>query len=144
MAQRIKGQEVKIQMVGPSGKEDGIIDVQSFEASFQVERLEENYLGETTTRYDDIFNGVKGKIELHLENQTYFRFMERVQRRAQRRDSADGQFNIMAVLKFPNGQKVRVLLEDVFFGEIPLNVSSRSDYVQTSVDWGCSNGRFLL
>ena len=120
MAQRIKGQECKIIMTGPEGREGGIIDVQSFEASFKVELKAEGYLGETTQRYDEIFNGVEGRLELHLENDHYFEFMRRVQNRAQRRESAEGQFNIMVSLAFPSDGRKRILLEDVFFGEQPI------------------------
>lgn len=142
--QRIKGQECKIIMTGPEGREGGIIDVQSFEASFKVELKAEGYLGETTQRYDEIFNGVEGRLELHLENDHFFEFMRRVQNRAQRRESAEGQFNIMVSLAFPSDGRKRILLEDVFFGEQPVNINSRADYVSATVEFGCSSGRFLL
>jgi hypothetical protein len=144
MSQRIKGQEVSLVMTGPEGREGGIIDIQSFEANFKVELKAEGYLGETTQRYDEIFNGVEGRIELHLENDKYFEFMRRVQNRAQRRESAEGQFNIMASLNFPSDGRKRILLEDVYFGEQPVTVTSRADYVSATIEFGCSSGRFLL
>lgn len=144
MPQRLKGQEVKITFNGPEGLEEGLTDVQNFEAEFQEEILTEGYLGETTNRRDDIFNGVSGSAELHVEQAAYFRFVQRVKDRSQRRTPATGVFNILARLSFPNGETVRALFEDVFFGPLPIRVGGRGEYVQVRITWESSDGRFLF
>jgi hypothetical protein len=144
MAQRIKGQEVRIIFTSPVGVETSLTDITSFEVEPQLEILSEGYLGETTERKDDIFKGVRGRAELHLESQEYFQFVQRVLDRSQRRTAADGKFNVVATLSFPNGQRPRVLLDDVFFGPPPVNVSSREDYVSATVEFECSFVRFLF
>ena len=82
MAQRIKGQEVSVVFVGPNGTEDAFAAVQSFEATTQMEILTEGYLGETSNRRDDIFNGLTGNVEMHIQSNDYAAFWKRVKDRA--------------------------------------------------------------
>lgn len=144
MAQRIKGQEVRVVMVAPSGTVTSLSDVQNLEIEPQTEILSEGYLGESTERKDDIFKGARGKMDVHLEQQAYFRFVQEVIERSQRRTPAAARFNIICTLAFPNGDRPRVLLEDVFFGSNPLSVGGREEYVSASVEFECSNIRFLF
>lgn len=144
MPQRIKGQETRVTFTGPNGLEEGLSDVQDLEVELQMEVLTEGYLGETTNRRDDIFNGATGRVNIHLETSEYFRFAERVKNRAQRRDAASGRFDILTSLSFPNGERVRVLFEDAFFGALPLRVGGRGEYVQATINWETSDGRFLF
>ena len=144
MSQRLKGQEVTITFNGPDGLEEGLTNVQNFEAEFQEEILTEAYLGETTNQRDDIFNGVSGSAELHIQSSAYFRFVDRVKARSQRRTPASGVFNILARMAFPNGETVRMLFEDVFFGPLPVRVSGRGEYVQVRITFETNDGRFLF
>lgn len=144
MAQRIKGQEVALVFSGPNGVEEGLANVQSFEAELDVEILQEKFLGEVADRYDDIYNGVSGNAEFQLDVTTYFRFTERVQQRSQRRTPADAQFQVVAALAFPNGTRARVVFEDVFWGPLPIRVPSRNEYVTVRVEWKGSTLRRIL
>jgi len=146
MSQRIKGQEVRVTMVSPTGNVESIGSggVSSFELEFKTEILSEGYLGETTERKDDIFKGVSGRMEFHLDRQSYFRFVQQVTDRSQRRSPAGARFNVLVAMSFPNGERPRVLLEDVFFGPLPVNVGGRDEYVSATVEFECSQGRFLF
>lgn len=144
MAQRIKGQEVALVFSSPAGVEEGLVDVQSFEAELDVEILQEKFLGETADRYDDIYNGVSGNAEFQIETVQYFRFTERVQERSQRRTPADAQFQIVAAFAFPNGTRARLIFEDVFWGPLPIRTPSRNEYVTVRVEWKGSNLRRIL
>jgi hypothetical protein len=146
MAQRIKGQEVRVTVTGPAGNEESIGSggIASFEIEFKTEILSEGYLGETTERKDDIFKGVGGRMTLHLDRQSYFSFVQRVTDRSQRRTASSARFNVLASLQFPNGQRPRVLLEDVFFGPLPVNVGGRDEYVEASIEFECAQGRVLF
>ena len=144
MAQRIKGQEVVGSFTGPTGDVSGLEDILSLEAELDLEILQEGFLGETADRFDDIFHGVSGQVELHLEKTAYFKFTEQVQDRAQRRTPSGGVFNFTATFQFPNGQRARLTFEDIFFGALPLNVASRKDYVKATVQWKCSSIRRVL
>lgn len=144
MAQRIKGQEVELGFVDPQGNDEPIGDVASFEAELDIEILQEGYLGETSDRYDDLFHGVSGTAELHLETARLFAFSELVERRSKRRDPASGRFNASASFQFPNGTLVRISFEDIFFGPFPIRTPARGEYVTTTVQWKCSNIRRIL
>lgn len=142
--QRLKGQEVTLSITDPDGGDEPLGDVKSFEAELDIEILQEGYLGETSDRYDDIFHGVSGSVELHIETVRLLRFSELVEARSKRRAPASGKFNAQATFAFPNGESARISFEDIFFGPIPIRSSGRSDYVTVTVSWKCSNITRLL
>src|SRR5579862_8592571 len=114
-AQRIKGQEVQVLFVRASALEDTLTDTQDFEFEPKIELKEAGYLGETTNRHDEIFNGCKFTGTLHLHSQLWFSYNQAIIARA-RRQVPDTVFNISAVWNFPNGDTPTVLLPDVHFG----------------------------
>lgn len=144
MAQRIKGQEVVLSFTTPDGSAEGLQDVLSFEAELQMEILRERYLGDSTDRRDDIFRGVAGRAELHLEQQDYLTFTQRVQDRAQRRTAAAGVFNATASFAFPNGQRPRLTFENIFFDALPIRVSGSDAYVTVTIAWECEGIRRVM
>lgn len=136
--QRIKGQEVEVLLIVDGSIQDTITDVRSFEVAAKLEIQEEGYLGEKTNRYDEIFNGMRGRMELHFENQDVFNLMGSIVDRAKRRTPGT-QVNIKATLNFPNGQRPRFLIPDASFGEVPFNWGSRSDYGVMSLEFQASD-----
>jgi hypothetical protein len=143
MAQRIKGQEVEVILVLNGVAQKSITDVRNFDMSWLTEILKEGYLGETTMRYDAIFNGIKGKIELHFENSDVFNLIQNIIDKAQRRLPGT-RINVKATLNFPNGQRVRVIVPNVEFGEIPMNFGSRSDYGSISLDFNAAQASTIF
>lgn len=143
MTQRIKGQNLRVSVTGPAGVEEGLVDVQSFEAELQLEIQTENYLGETTSRKDDIFNGVRGRMEIHLETALWFDFVDRVKARSQRRTPADEVFNCVTSVEFEDGTRRIISIEDIFFGPLPLRAGSRAEYVTATIDFESSDVRFI-
>lgn len=137
MAQRIKGQEVEVLLVVDGTPQSTITTVRNFELGIQTEILREGYLGETTDRRDSIFRGVRGRMELHIENATIFTFLKSVVDKARRRTPGT-RINLKATLNFPNGDRPRVLVPDVEFGEFPLNFGSRSDYGAITLEFEAS------
>ena len=136
--QRIKGQEVEVILVVDGKAQDTITDVRSFEIGLKTELKEEGYLGEKTNRYDEIFNGVRGRMELNFENQDVFSLFTAVLDRAKRRTPGT-QINVKATLNFPNGDRPRVLIPNVFFGEIPMNFGSRGDYGTVGLEFAAED-----
>jgi hypothetical protein len=132
-AQRIKGQEVQILIIRDGALEDTLTDIQNFNLEVQVELKVAGYLGEKNNRKDDIYNGVKFDMELHLHTQDWFTFMNALLDRS-RRNTPDVVFNITAVLSYPNGDTPTVLIPDVHFGALPHNISSRGDYVKVKLE----------
>ncbi len=132
--QRIKGQEVEVLLIVDGVVQDTITDVRSFEVAAKLEVKEEGYLGEKTNRYDEIFNGMRGRLELHFENRDVFDLLTSIIDRAKRRTPGT-QINIKATLNFPNGDRPRVLVANAFFGEVPFNFATRGDYGTVGLDF---------
>lgn len=139
---RIKGQEIEILLVSKNQPLQTITDVRSFEMAIQTEILREGYLGETTDRRDEVYRGIRGRMELHFENDDIFNLIADVVDRARRREPGT-KINVKATLNFPNGQRPRVLIPDVFFGEIPIGFGSRTDYGTLSLDFEAEDFRVL-
>ena len=144
MAQRIKGQETVLGFTNPNGDQEGLQDVLSFEWELDLEILQEGYLGETADRYDEIYHGVSGQCEIHMETADYFRFQEIVQDRAERRAAASGVFTATSTFTFPSATRARITFEDIFFGAMPTRTPSRSEYVSATIQWKGSRLRRVL
>ena len=139
---RVRGQEVSVQVVQDGKIVAELNDVKSFDVEFQMNVMTEGYLGEFTDRRDDMFKGISGKIEFHIENNAPFDFINAVVQRSQSRVKGT-QFNVQSTVNLPNGQVKRLLVNDIFFSSIPVNVSGRSDYVTYSLPYEAAEGKFL-
>lgn len=140
--QRIRGQETEVLLILDGTVLDTITDIRSIEFAFKLEMKEEGYLGELTNRYDEIFNGMRGRIEFHFENDDIFTLITAVLERAKRRTPGT-LVNIKTTLNFPNGDRPRVIIPDVKFGEIPINFASRSDYGTMGLDFQGEDAQIL-
>lgn len=139
---RVRGQEVSVQVVKDGALLADISDVKSFEVEFQLDVMTEGYIGEFTDRRDDMFKGVTGKIEFHIENSAPFRLVNEIIQRAQRRVPGT-QFNVQSTVRLANGQQQRLVINDLYFGSVPFNVASRSDYVTYSLSFEAGEGKFI-
>lgn len=143
--QRIRGEQVEVLIISARTPESGVTDVRSLEFTFKMEIKEEGYLGETTMRHDEIFNGISGKIDIHFEDEGVFTMIQKILDKAQRRniEAAQVKFNVKATLNFPNGDTPRVIFPDVHWGEIPVNFGSRADYGMISLPFACDNCKVI-
>lgn len=131
--QRIKGQEVVINIVNDGVLEDTLTSVTEFNDEDMLEVKSSGFLGETTNRYDDIYNGTKFDFTLNLATQDWFKFKQAIKDRA-RRVRPDLVFNVTATYFFPNGDAPTITYPDVKWGPIPKNVPSRGDYVKVKME----------
>lgn len=131
---RIKGQEVEICIVSGNTPLETITDIRSFELTAQLEILREGYLGETTDRRDEIYKGVKGRMELHFENDDIVALTRQIIDRARRREPGL-KINIKATLVFGNGDRPRINIPNAFFDAIPMNFSGRGEYGVVTLDF---------
>lgn len=129
---RIKGQETSVQVLVDNVPQLTLFDIRSFESSELLAIIAEGYLGETTQRYDEVYNGFSFRLEAHIETRDYLDFRAAVVNRARRR-TPGVRINIKTTLAFPGGPRVRVVLKDVHFGEMPLNIPGRAEYVTVSL-----------
>jgi hypothetical protein len=138
MAQRIKGQEVELLVVVNGVPYTSLTDILSFNVTPNFEIKEEEYLGETSKRFDEIFNGVSFDMELHFEDPGVLSFMQVVKDRAERRTPGT-TINVKATLNFPNGDRPRIILKDCYFGDMPIGFGGRSDYGTFKIDGKCTD-----
>lgn len=130
--QRIKGQETQITIVENNVPIQTIRDINSLDMEAQLEILSEGYLGETTDRRDEKYNGYSGSVGMHFSNPDVLKFTRRIIDRARRREPGV-KINIVTTLSFPNGTITRVNFKDCFFGAIPMSFGSRGDYGTISI-----------
>lgn len=139
---RIKGQEVEIRIVDTvNGEVRSITNVKSFNFTFDIELLEEMYLGHKTNSYDDIFKGVEGDLEAHIESGDVFDFVQRAIERMQA-PVATVQFHANCTFMMPDGQVRRGFFNNIFFGAMPFSIGSRSDYVTFKTTFKTSQAQF--
>lgn len=139
--QRIKGQETEVLFIANGVPQDNLTAVRSFEIAAQMEILREGYLGETTDRRDDVFRGIRGRMEIHLENESILNLWTTIVDRARRREP-NIRINVKSVLQFPNGQRPIIVLPDVFFGELPMTFPDRGSYLTSTFDFEADTFRF--
>lgn len=134
--QRLKGQEVQIQVIQAGAVLSSFNAIGSFSDTQKSEKIEQGYLGETTNRHDDIFNGFDGTFDFHMENAAWNGLSGAMIAR-QRRQQPELVFNIVRVDLFPNGETFTRVYQDVKFGPLPNSIGSRGDYVQGTIDFSC-------
>lgn len=139
---RIRGEDVEVLMLVGGVPKTQVTTIRSFEVTAMISNTQEGYLGEVSDRFDDIYTGMSGSIEFHYDNANVFDVIQQIIDRARRR-SPGVTFTVKAALKFPNGQRKRVILQDVFFEDIPLSFGSRSDYGSVKLSFKCSEPNFL-
>lgn len=140
--QRIKGQEVEVRLIVNGQVVANLTEIKSFEMSLQTEILKEGYLGETTDRRDEVFRGVTGKMDMHMTSGEMFDLLQRIANRAQRREPGT-QINVKATFNFPNARKRIALIQNLFFGEMPVSTGGRTEYVSTSLSFEADQVEFI-
>lgn len=138
MAERLRGQEVSIVVTRGSVLEDTLVNIQNFNFEPESEIQSQGYLGEKTERKDAIYKGCKGDLELHVHSQDFLRFAKAVQDQ-QKRITPDLVINITAVLFFADGTTPSIIVRNVKFGSIPINVANRADYVKIKLDFAADD-----
>lgn len=142
MSTRLKGQAVEVLISSGNKPLTNLTNIKDFEVTVQQEILSEGYLGQTTEQKDSIFNGIAGNLTIHIDNQDVFKFVSEIVDKARSR-TPGLKVNIKATLNFPNGQRPRIMINDVEFGDIPLNFGSRKDYGSVKLTFEASNFSYL-
>jgi len=132
--QRVKGQETILTIIKDGELQARIDSISDTETTFMLESLEEEYLGETSARYDAIFKGMRIRISGHMTNRQVIDFADTVVAKAQRRAGGANRIDMATTFIFPNGDLVTVNLPDLNFAEVPVNTGGRSDYVQFQLE----------
>lgn len=134
MLQRIKGQETIITILVDGELQARIDSIKDSEVSFDLEILEEGYLGETANRFDSIFNGMTVRLTGHMTNRAFVQFVEAVVAKAQRRAGGAVRIDVATTLVFPGGDLVNIGVPDCSFGPAPLTTGGRSEYGEWTLE----------
>lgn len=143
---RIRGQEAVIRLARGNEVEATLTAISDFTWQYDFATLEEGYIGETTVRKDDIFNGISGSFTIHQEGQELLLFLEFLKRRAQRKANTpvnSNRVNATVRLTFPNGQTPRVLIPDMKFGAAPNAIPGRDAYINTAFTYMAEDTRVI-
>ena len=131
---RLKGQDISILFVANGRTLAGITAIKSFSFTEEFEKIARDYLNERTSRFDEIYKGIAGKVEFDIESRDVFNVINQIKDRAKRRTQGV-KINIKATLTFPNGDRVIVAFRDVSVGSIPIEVGGRTEYAHSSFDF---------
>jgi len=143
VSERIKGQETSVTVTSTTnGLEVAFTDVKSCEIKFDREIVSEGYLGQMTEQKDDIFNGVSGSIEFHSRTADVMSLIERINAVSKGRLPGES-INVVTTLRFPLGGARRIVIADCKFGEIPINIGSRKDFIGFKLDFASDDARIL-
>ena len=141
---RLRGQEVTIRLSRENAIEATITAFKDFTLTFKGRILEEGYLGETNLRYDDISDGVGGSFNVTAESQDLFILMEFIRARQERQiDVRTSRVNATGRFAFPNGDRPRMFVKDMKFGETPINIGGRDAYVASSFTFAAERCKFI-
>ena len=131
--QRVKGQETIITILKDGELQARIDSISDAEVTFDIEILEEGYIGETANRFDSIFNGMTIKISGHMTNKQLITLATAVVQRAQRAGGVN-RIDMAITLIFPGGDLVTISVPDVHFQSIPITDGGREEYVGYSLE----------
>jgi len=142
---RIKGQEVEVTIL-----QDGQLvlnntaAIESNSMSAQLEILSEGFLGETTNRKDNIFNGWAGDVSMQFSGPQVFTMVQGFIDQATRRVLGGVGVNVKHVFKFASGRRAIVTFPDVAVGEVKIDTGGRSDYVKLSFPYEVGSSTVTL
>jgi hypothetical protein len=128
---RIRGQETATSFAINNVPQISTRDIRSLELAFKFETQSEGYLGETTERKDSIFKGISGKEEFHFENNSIFGIVQSFLSLATRRVPGI-QINTKTTINFATGAPTRMIVPNIYAGEIPFSFSDRASFVTVS------------
>ncbi len=139
---RATGQDTTLFIVVDGSPVDEITAIASFDITWKFTIKSEEYVGETTPRKDDFFEGLSGRIEYHGETSAGLTLIQAIQARAQNR-ALSTKIGVKSTIQFPDGERALINVPNMFFSDIPMNVSSRTDYVKFTLSWEAENGRIV-
>jgi hypothetical protein len=140
---RLKGQETSIIVTSATnGVEPAFTDVKSFEVTFKREIFSEQYVGQTSDKHDDIFNGVTFTVEFHSATADVLSLYQRLNEVSKRRLPGE-VITVVTTLRFPEGGSRRIALSPCYFGDLPVGVGSRKDFVSFKLDGAADDGTII-
>lgn len=143
MSTRVKGQDTFVSVIVDGQLDTSIETVKSCDLEFEMDLLEENYLGEVATQYDTIYNGIMVKLELHVTRGEIFDLADAIKLRAQRKTGGATRIDITTSFWMPNGSFITIVLVDWFSESVPVSTGAREEYTSVTLS-GKSSGYQII
>lgn len=141
---RARGQEVQLRVTLNGQIQRTFTAVENLTITPNIEMLQKGYLGDSSDRLDEIYKGCSVEWSMDPEGGEMFQLIDTLIDRAARRTAQSAaHVNIVATFNFPNGKRIRWTLPDVKFGDIPVSVPGRDQYVNGKFTAKCE-GKPLL
>ena len=142
--QRVKGQEIEFTFTDSNGNDVEFDNIESLEFTINMEILTKDYIGQTTSSHDDIYNDTTGSITFDTSNTKWLALLDLIQQRAQRRLPASSKFSASVSFEYPNGELGRITFPNLFFGPVGCTVGGRKENASLKMDWACATIRKLF
>lgn len=131
---RIKGSETKLSFTGPAGPIFAINRVKNHDIEFLGEILIEEYSGEDTPDYDEADMGVRVRFLFHPDDPATFELYKQIIERRKRQSSPTGKFSVASSYIFPDFGRRRVIVPNLFFGNLPLKNPGFKEFVNSEIE----------
>lgn len=140
---RIRGEEIQIRISRNGTLERTLTAIKSFTFTAKFAILDRNYLGESTPRKDDIFQGVGIALDFDEESADAWSLIDFIRQRSTRRgDQSKLKINASFTATFPNGQRPRITTPDLKFNPMTINVAGREEYVGQTIAAECEDFKY--
>ena len=133
----ILGQETELVITKDGRALTNLTSITDHNLSFKTEIVEEGFIGETTQRYDTVFNGIDGGFNMHFDTSEALEFINSIVDKARRR-TPGSVVNIKTTLNFSSGRRARITIPDVAFGPFEMDFGGRTEYGTIALKYSAS------
>jgi len=130
----LAGQDTKVSISTDNDEVESITDINSFDATFHIERTQEAYQGRPGVSHDEFAMGCSGNIAFNAKNPQVLDFVMKLYERAEARVNSF-KVNIMSTFFFPDGSVRLLIFRDAAFGNIPISSQGKTSHVGFTLDW---------
>lgn len=143
MEKRLKGQETFITIVANGQAQSRINSIKDAEATFYLEIKEDDFLGETSPRFDMIFKGAGLKVTLQINDPQIFTLQQTIIARARRELGPGTRIDMGMTFRFDSGLTGTFIFSDLSFADMPLTTGARDEFTESTLDAKCSEVVYL-
>lgn len=135
---KVKGQNCVLKLIVDGSVVQEADSFVSLEETRDGELIEDEYLGEVTKDYDELFHGYKLNITGHMRRADWLVFDDQLSQRMKYQSGGLTKVDLMQVITFPDTGEIRTTTYlDLKAGPRRVNYGSRSDRAEFSIELGC-------
>ncbi|MFA6166742.1 MAG: hypothetical protein WC700_09005 [Gemmatimonadaceae bacterium] len=139
---RLRGEDTSLSILVDNQVQTQLGDVKSANLTWEMEIKEEGFLGEHSDRYDTVYKGITGDLDIQIEDASWTTFVQSLLDIAQRR-TPGVSLQVVSKQRFTNGTSRTIIVPDPSFGAIPLATPARGDYVTVKLNYKASQAIFV-